>query len=62
MMHIYTTEEDGPAMKLELPVAIVETLIEVSYRYISPNMGLDGAFTDELREQLAAWKRAADTV
>jgi len=58
MMHIYTTDEDGPAMKLELPVAVVESLVEASYRYLTPNMGLGGEFTDELRAQLADWKRS----
>lgn len=56
MMHIYTTDEDGPSMTLELPVAVVETLVEASYRYLTPNMGLGGEFTDELRSQLAAWR------
>lgn len=52
MMHIYGPE-DGPTMTLELPVEVVETLKDIAYRHITPAMGLNGAFVDELRAQLA---------
>jgi hypothetical protein len=55
-MNIYDEAEDGPAMLLCLPVAIVETLVDVAYRHITPSMGLDGAFVDELRYQLADYR------
>ncbi|MFD5451634.1 hypothetical protein [Streptomyces sp. NPDC127100] len=52
-MAIYNEEEDGPSMLLRLPVSVVEKLAEIAYRHITPSMGLDGAFVDELRFQLA---------
>lgn len=53
-MRIYDHDETGPSMLLELPVVVVEALVDIAYRHITPAMGLDGAFTDELRAQLAA--------
>lgn len=55
-MHIYTEDEDGPSMLLRLPVSVVETLAEVAHLHITPSMGLDGAFRDELRCQLGERK------
>lgn len=48
---------EGPTMTLELPVATVETLIDIHYRYVTPAMGLDQSFTDDLRTQLSEWRQ-----
>ena len=57
-MHLYNEDDDGPSMLLRLPVEVVETLIEISYRHITPAMGLDQGFTDELGLQLADHRKA----
>jgi hypothetical protein len=53
-MHIYTEEENGPTVTLELPLEIVRTLREVLYRHISPSMGIDQALYDEIGYQVQA--------
>lgn len=50
-------QNEGPTMTLELPVATVETLIDIHYRYVTPAMGLDQSFTDDLRTQLSEWRQ-----
>jgi hypothetical protein len=46
-------------MTLELPVVVVEKLIQIAYREFTPAQhGLDGAFVDELRAQLAEYRNA----
>lgn len=45
-------EEDGPFVRLVLPLEVVRTLRDVLYRHVSPSMGLDQALYDELGSQL----------
>jgi hypothetical protein len=57
--HVYDPDETGPSMTLELPVVVVEKLIQIAYREFTPAQhGLDGAFVDELRAQLAEYRNA----
>lgn len=51
MMYLYT-EDDGPAVTLELPIEVVRTLRQVLYRYVTPAMGIDQVLYDELGYQL----------
>lgn len=55
-MFLFEETEDDPMIVIGLPLSVVRTLIDISYRHITPSMGLDQSFMDELLNQLAEQK------
>jgi hypothetical protein len=58
-MHVYGPE-DGPTVTLTLPLAVVDDLWQAVHEHVPANTGVDGAFLDEVRHQLADQRRQAE--